>query len=194
MARQKNKEDMYRLIGSSNHTGEARGEEDFYASDPASIDGLLEKETFSKHIWEPACGMGHLSDKLKNLGYDVRESDLVLRKEGAEQKDFLFFNEDRFGGDIITNPPYALAQEFVEQSLKCVGEGHKVAMLLRLLFLESIERRRLFDIAPPIRVHVYSKRIRCYKNGEITDGGGALCYAWFVWEKGHKGTTTIDWI
>lgn len=149
MARQKNKEDMYRLIGSSNHTGEARGEEDFYASDPASIDGLLEKETFSKHIWEPACGMGHLSDKLKNLGYDVRESDLVLRKEGAEQKDFLFFNEDRFGGDIITNPPYALAQEFVEQSLKCVGEGHKVAMLLRLLFLESIERRRLFDIAPP---------------------------------------------
>lgn len=186
--------DIFRTIGASNHSDGERASEDFYASDPAALDGLLDRESFCRRVWEPACGMGHLSDKLKRLGYDVRESDLVVRKEGVEQRDFLFFNTEGYDGDIITNPPYAVAQEFVEQSLRCVSDGHKVAMLLKLLFLEGLERRKLFDVHPPIRVHVYSKRISCFKNGDMGVGGGALCYAWFVWEKGYNGKTTIDWI
>lgn len=188
------KESIFRTVGASNHSKGERANEDFYASDPVAIDGLLSKETFSHKIWEPACGMGHLSDRLKTHGFEVRESDLVLRKEGAEQKDFLFFNNDEWDGDIITNPPYNIARRFVEQSLQCVRQGGKVAMLLRLLFLESQERRELFNATPPLRVLVYSNRIRCYKNGIINKGSGVTCFAWFVWEKGYKGPTTIDWI
>lgn len=143
------KESIFRTVGASNHSEGERANEDFYASDPVAIDGLLSKETFSHKIWEPACGMGHLSDRLKKHGFEVRESDLILRKEGVEQKDFLFFNNDEWVGDIITNPPYNIARRFVEQSLQCVQRGGKVAMLLRLLFLESQERRKLFNSAPP---------------------------------------------
>ena len=42
-------------------------------------------------------------------------------------------------------------------------------------------------------------RILCAKNAEFEDarknlGAGAQAYAWFVWQKGYKGPTTIDWI
>jgi chromosomal replication initiation ATPase DnaA len=44
------------------------------------------------------------------------------------------------GGDIITNPPYSKAQEFVEQALKMIDEGRKVAMFLcRELTSETVE-------------------------------------------------------
>lgn len=190
----KNTDGIFKMLGASNHSKGERAEADFYASDPKAIDGLLSKEAFGRRIWEPACGMGHLSDRLRTFGHEVRESDLVLRKDGVEQMDFLLFNGEEWDGDIITNPPYSVAREFVEQSLRCVQGGRKVAMLLKLLFLESAERRVLFDAAPPVRIHVYSRRISCWKNGDASIGSGAMCYAWFVWEKGYKGSTTIDWI
>lgn len=32
-------------------------------------------------------------------------------------------------------------------------------------------------------------------NGDFDSiGSSATCYAWFVWEKGYKGKTTIDYI
>ena len=31
-------------------------------------------------------------------------------------------------------------------------------------------------------------------NGEFDLGSSAVCYAWFVWEKGFKGETIIRWI
>ena len=99
-----------------------------------------------------------------------------------------------FNGDIITNPPYKFAKEFVEQAIKSVPDGHKVAMFLRLLFLEGKQRRKLFDIYPPKTVYVSSSRIDCAKNGDFDSSNGmAQAYAWFVWEKGYSGSTTVKW-
>ena len=76
---------------------------DFYATDPNAVELLLKLETFNKNIWECACGEGHISNVLKANGYNVRESDLIIWKEGIEQLDFLKSNEI-WNGDIITNP------------------------------------------------------------------------------------------
>ena len=87
------------------------------------------------------------------------------------------------------------AQRFVEKALDCVEEGHKVAMLLKLTFLEGLERRKLFERTPPSRIWVFSKRVSCAKNGDFARyGNGAVCYAWFVFEKGFCGRPEIRWI
>ena len=102
--------------------------------------------------------------------------------------------------DIVTNPPYAQAQEFVEHAISLLTPGRKLAMFLRLVFLETKARRQLFDKYPPVRVYVASERLGCAPEGEfLTRKNGelywpsAVAYAWFIWEKGYKGPTTLHW-
>lgn len=67
-------------------------------------------------------------------------------------------------------------------------------MFLKLTFLEGKSRRELFRTQPPIRVWVSSSRLQCALNGDFKNfKGSALAYAWFIWMKGWKGTTTIKW-
>lgn len=107
--------------------------------------------------------------------------------------DFLS-SEEVFDGDIITNPPYKYAKQFVEHAIESVPEGHKVAMFLRLQFLEGKARRELFDKHPPKTVYVASSRISCAMGGNFDQyGKGAQAHAWFVWEKGYHGETIIKW-
>lgn len=62
-----NKNSIFKTLGASNHTDKERQNEDFYATDPISIDVLLNDGgvKLSSKVWECACGQGHLSEKLK---------------------------------------------------------------------------------------------------------------------------------
>ena len=187
-------ETVFRNLGASNHSKEIREENDYYATEPRAVKLLLDEETFNANIWECACGELHISNVLNEYGYNVRNSDLIKRVDEIEQLDFLQSNE-KWHGDIITNPPYKYAQEFIEKSIDLIEDGNKVAMLLRLQFLEGKRRKELFKKYPPKYVYVFSGRINCAKNGDfITYNSSALSYAWFVWEKGYKGETIIRWI
>lgn len=186
---------VFKTIGASNHSDEQRESHDFYATDIKSVEALLAHEHFAPKIWEPACGEGNISKTLIKHGYEVRESDIIDRM-GNEVKDFLFFNNETFDGDIITNPPYSKAKEFVEQSLKVIPDGNKVAMFLKITFLEGKARRALFQVAPPEKVLVFTERQICPKNNDYSKygNGSAMCFAWFIWTKGFKGKPTIDWL
>lgn len=125
-------------------------------------------------------------------GYNVKSTDLIYRGFGQGGIDFLNQTEI-FSGDILTNPPYKYAQEFVEHALDLINAGSKVIMFLKLTFLEGQERRRLFDTKQLKKVYVFSKRQQCAKNGIFT-GSSAVAYAWYVWEKGFKGQPIIEWV
>jgi hypothetical protein len=156
---------------------------DYYATEPRAIELLLEQEQFSELIWEPACGEGHISKVLEEHGHSVYSTDLIDRGYGLGGKDFL--NENGvFHGDIITNPPYKQAREFVEKALEVVAPGNKVAMFLKLSFLESKGRRELFRNNPPQAVYVSPSRLQCGKNG-VFGGSSTVAYAWFVWRRGY---------
>lgn len=129
-------------------------------------------------------------------GYDVYSTDLVNRGYGIPDIDFLKQYPDTENEmDIITNPPYKYAKEFVEHALEISKAGTKVAMFLKLTFLESENRRKMFEKYPPRTVYVSSKRLNCAKNGEFDKyGSSAAAYAWFVWEKGFTGKPIIEWI
>lgn len=161
------------------------------------MDLLLEQETFSKNVWECACGEGHLSERLIANDYKVISSDLIDRGYGTGGIDFLNCDK-KFNGDIITNPPYKFATEFIYKALDIIGEGNKVAMFLKIQFLEGKARKKLFTTYPPKTIYVSSSRLLCAKNAKfdemIAGGGSAVAYAWYVWEKNFKGETIIKWI
>lgn len=144
-----NSKSIYAPLGASNHSDSPRQEDDFYATDPIAAELLLKEESFSPQIWECACGTGHLADVFKKHGYQVRASDLIDRGYG-EVQDFLGMDVQVWDGDIITNPPYKFATEFIYKALSIIPDGHKVAMFLKVQFLEGKERRTLFDSTPPI--------------------------------------------
>lgn len=183
----------FRLLGASNHADHERQKDDFYATEPLATKLLVRIEDFEGDILEPACGQGHISKVLENYGYNVVSRDIVNRGYG-EVADFLSKRNTFFDGNIITNPPYKYAQEFVEKALSIIPYGKKVAMFLKLQFMESKSRRDLFKNNPPIRVWVSSARLKCAINADFAAvGSSAAAYAWFVWVKGFKGNTTLKW-
>jgi hypothetical protein len=191
-----NSNSIYKTLGASNHTDKERQSEDFYATEPRAAELLLELEDFNERIWECACGEGDLSKVFEKAGHKVLSTDLVYRGYGTGGVDFLQCTEV-FNGDIITNPPYKYAKEFVEKAIELVPDGHKVAMFLKLQFLEGKARRELFEKYPPKIVYVASGRLLCAKNGDFegmkAGGGSAVAYCWYIFEKGYKGDTIIKW-
>lgn len=197
-----NSNSIYKTLGASNHTDKEREQHDYYATEPKALELLLQLEEFSPHIWECACGEGHLSEVLKKYGYVVKSSDIVDRGyPGTEVIDFLKVSKEDIKNDvsrdIITNPPYKYAKDFIEKALEISMDGTKIAMFLKVQFLEGKARRELFDKHPPKRIYVASSRLLCAKNGEFEKmkqgGGSAVAYAWFIWEKGYKGEPVVRW-
>lgn len=192
-----NKQSVFSTLGAQNYAYEARESDDYYATEPLAVRELLKVEKFSPLVWECACGGGHISRELQAAGYQVLSTDIVDRHFGFV-RDFLDSSlpppANEF--DIVTNPPYSLAKEFVEQAMKITPDGHKVAMFLKLQFLEGIARRSLFRKYPPKIIYVSTKRLHCAKNGDFnkSNSASAVCYAWFVWEKGFMGDPIIKWI
>ena len=190
---------IFTPLGASNHSVHEREKHDYYATDPKALELLLEKETFSHYVWECACGEGHLSDVLKAHGYDVKSSDLIDRGyAGTEVKDFFKITQADVAADyqrdIITNPPYKCGQAFVEHALNLALPGTKLAMFLKIQFLEGQARRVLFEKYPPKTIYVSSSRLACAKNGEFQKKeSSAIAYAWYIWEKGYTGETVVKW-
>ena len=194
-----NKKTTYVTLGASNHTEVEREKDDYYATDPIAGRLLLELEDFND-ILEPSCGEGHLSKEFLVKGKSVHSSDLIDRHYG-EVKNFFEYTE--WNGDIITNPPYKFAKEFIEHSLSIIPTGRKVAMFLKTTFTETKGRKQFFINNPPKTIYVSSTRIPCYLNGKrfilnkktnkMVKVASAVAYSWFVWHKGFTGTTEMKW-
>jgi len=155
---------------------------------------LLKRESFIGNIFEPACGDGAISKILidKYPNQQIISSDLIDRGFGDTGIDFITYDFKNKVDNIVTNPPYGLATEFVTKSLEMTS--NKVAMLLKIQFLEGIKRYEMFKNSPLKTVYVFSQRLKIYKNGVKMNNSTMMCFAWFVWEHGYKGKPTIDWI
>jgi hypothetical protein len=151
----------------------------------------MEREKFDGVVWEPACGNGAMSEVI--MGYNVVvSSDIVNRGYGDWFGDFLL--ESQTCENIITNPPFKYAQAFVEQAKKLADK--KIAMFLKLVFLESSSRYKMFqDKSFPLKtVYVFCKRVPIYKAGMEMKNSGLVAYAWFVWDKKYQGKPYLEWI
>lgn len=83
---------------------------------------------------------------------------------------------------VVMNPPFSLAQPFVERALR---EAPIVAALLRLNWLAGL-KRVAFHRAHPADVHVLPRR------PSFTGKGTDACeYAWFIWSPNGGGRWSV---
>lgn len=163
---------------------------DFYPTPEWATYALIEHEKFSGDIWECACGDGAMSRVLEQTSSKVVSSDLYERGYGESGIDFT--KSSRIHDNIVTNPPFHSAEDFVERGIAL--SKSKFALLLRLAFLEGARRQQsIFSKIPPARVWVFSERITFYPRGAAQAGTGTVAYAWFVWDKSHSGTSELKW-
>ena len=172
----------------------AEHRDDFYATPPEAIQALLEVESFNGTIWECCCGDGAIVNVLRNTGHRVYATDLVGRgcPESESRVDFLLEPLPGFYvGAIVTNPPYALADQFVRHALT-LGVP-KIAMLLRLAFLESDRRSSILDGGKLARVYPFRNRLPMMHRQGWTgkQSSSSIAFAWFVWKIDHRGPTEL---
>lgn len=164
---------------------------DFYPTPAWATLALTENESFNGSIWECACGDGAMSQVLTRTGSDVYSSDLYDRGFGEVGIDFR--TARRVSENIITNPPFNSAEDFVRSGLS--NARGKLALLLRLAFLEGAGRQHsIFSKAPPTRVWVFSERITFYPKNAERKGSGTTAYAWFVWDMNNIGKCELRWL
>jgi hypothetical protein len=172
---------------------------DRYDTAPPAVHALLAVEKLPKLIWEPACGKGNIVKVLNAAGHIVIATD--IRKRGCPDSalcDFLNPGDRVNDADcILTNPPYSFATQFISKAL---DQCPLVIMLLRLNYLEGgtpktaagRERAQVLDRLS--RVHVFANRLpMMHRAGwKGPRASSAIAFAWYVWDRDHKGPTTID--
>jgi hypothetical protein len=118
-----------------------------------------------------------MSRVLELTGNKVISSDLYDRGYGEAGHNFL--TSTRVCDNIVTNPPYNSAEDFVRNALR--NSRRKFALSLRLAFLEGKWRyHTILGPTPPSHVWTFSERITFYPRGAVRKGSGTTAYAWFV--------------
>jgi hypothetical protein len=173
---------------------------DNYSTPTWAVEAMLKHETFEGYILEPAAGEGNIVRVLREhvlcIPNDRRvfSGDIRPIETCDYHRDFLdpYSYQDKTFGAVVTNPPFSLALPFAQRSLEVAST--KVALFLRIQFLESEARRPFLESSPLKNVYIFSKRVSLYPEGSETKGGGTQCFAWFVWEHGYKGRPMIWWV
>jgi hypothetical protein len=184
----------------------ARIEHDTYSTPAWCVHRLLERCALPGGRWlEPCGGDGAILRAVAEVRTDVTWDAIDIRAEceaplrrytpsvgiGDFLKDFEF-THSRYDV-LLSNPPYALAAEFVDAGLKV---ARFVALLLRLNFLGTEGRATLFHERMP-RVFVLPNRPTFMVRMSLDRKGrrrrtiaDATEYAWMVWESGVAQRTS----
>ena len=205
-----NKKSVSTMLGmSTTWHPEQRAAGDYYTTDPTAVEqfinhyhkiSLFAREFFYTKIWEPACGCGNISKVLESKGYNVISTDLYDRGYGKSGVDFLTAELPFECNTIITNPPYALADDFVKHAMDILPIGGRYFALMNLSYLAGQKRfKEIYDKGYLHAIHVYPHRINCYKNNEDTGHSSPVNYAWFEYRKisPHRNIrfyVSIHWI
>ena len=157
--------------------------------------------------WEPAVNRGSLFHGLTGYFDQTHASDIYNYDyvRNCHAVDFLWTgSEDEFAPVdwIITNPPFRLAEQFIDRALDVAKVG--CAMLLRTGFLHGGQRyEKLFKDRPPTCVLHFAERVVILKgrlvragatdwigtriarernpDAPIKKASTATDYSWFIW-------------
>ena len=177
---------------SGQHLRSERGH-DLYETPACATEALLKVEpALPLWLWEPCAGRGAITRVLRDHGHVVIASDLIDYGNLDFVRDFLLESKMLAGCDaVVTNPPYDIADEFVRHALDL---SPRVYLLLGLAFLESIRRTDVLERRGLARVHVFRRRLPMMHRDQWAGprASSAIPFAWFVWERDHRGPAAID--
>ena len=144
---------------------------------------------------EPAANRGHMVKPLSEYFGTVEASDIHDYGAGYPVQDYLFGPPPSVVDWTITNPPFRLAEQFIQRALDTSREG--CAMIVRSAFLEGGGRyRTLFGQAErrPSIILQFSERVVMHKGTLTQKGSTATAYCWIIWLNEETQRTTFDWI
>lgn len=165
---------------------------DAYMTPACATRALLSAEQPPHWCWDPCAGRGAIAKVLRDAGHAAICSDIVERDFPLHfVRDFLAEAEAPAAQCVITNPPYRLAQQFVEHALDLVPV---VMMLLPLRFLASERRTGILEGGKLHRVHIFRNRLPMMHRDGWTGprASSSIDFAWFVWRHDHAGPITVD--
>lgn len=123
----------------------------------------------------------------------VEASDIFDYGAGYPVRDYLFGPLPADVDWTITNPPFRLAQAFIDRGLR--SSRHGVAMLVRSAFLEGVTRHReLFVVTPPMRILQFTERVVMHRGKLAPKGSTATAYCWVVWTGPAQQNPEFEWI
>lgn len=175
-----------------------RDPHDWYVEAEWCSQRLFDEEKFSGNVTDPACGTGRIIQAAIDHGYGSGARDIVCRTR-LSMTIFDFLAEDQgvlVVENIVCNPPFKHADQFVKLSLqRAVG---KVAMLLPATWHCGSARARWLETTPLRRVLTLTPR-PSMPPGAVLEagqkpGGGTKDFAWYIWERGHKGPWEGGWL
>ena len=141
---------------------------------------------------EPAANRGHMVAPLREYFGRVLASDVHDYGVGFAVEDYLFGGDPTAVDWTIANPPFRLAEQFIERASRT--SRHGFAMIVRSAFLEGQGRfDRLFSVNPPSHVLQFTERVVMHKGRLAPEGSTATAYAWLVWIEGES-PTKLEWI
>jgi hypothetical protein len=140
---------------------------------------------------EPAANRGHMVRPLAEYFASVEAADIFDYGAGFPQNDYLFGSLPEAVDWTITNPPFRLAEQFIERMAASSRQGY--AVIVRAAFLEGQGRfERLFSQNPPSHVLQFTERVVMHKGRLAPEGSTATAYAWLVWM--GDSHTRLHWI
>lgn len=161
-----------------------RKKADFYPTPADATQGLLNVNPppAGVHIWEPACGKGHISRVLLANGYTVASTDLRHTGYGLGGVNFLQAkpSPDTPAQGIFSNPPFDLAEAFIRHALE-VCEVEYLALLLKSNYWHAKSRVALKQKHPPTGEHPVTWRIAFLE--EERGKSPLMDCTWYVWDK-----------
>lgn len=176
---------------------EAHDSLDDFPTPPWATRALCERLRYLR-LWEmtarePAANRGHMVKPLRQYFGSVEASDIFDYGAGFQQADYLFGPPPNPVHWTITNPPFRLAEQFIQRMIETSTVG--CAIIVRSAFLEGVGRyQNLFSKTPPALVMQFVERAPMVKGRLDKDAASATAYSWLVWNAGHKGNTTLEWI
>jgi hypothetical protein len=178
------------MVGARSRKRERR-EHDFYPTtewEPTAA--LVEAEASALdglRIWEPACGAGDMARELLARGVRLDWStDLVDRGFGEGGVDFLAAPAPEGCDGIISNPPFNIADRFIERAIGDHGFTY-VALLLKATYWNAGRRIGLHRRFPPTAYLPLGFRV------DFTgEGQPPMDLFWFIWDARAAGTVRFQ--
>lgn len=165
-----------------------------------AIESILDVELTTLSVFDPCSGLGAITWVCEGRNLYVESLDIVewhkifperCNVRGPVWKgDFLTWDIDLSNDTVVMNPPFSKACEFVDHARKL--DARKIICFQRQAWRESAGRREWWEKNPPARVWVCGARANCWRfdllgSEKAEKSGSPTSYAWYVWERGHKG-------
>lgn len=199
------KKSSLHIASRGNGDSSGKVEVDYFPTEPCFVDLLVDRGQLKhKKVWEPACGDGSISERLKSRGFDVVSEDLHDYGYGRHGVDFMtstppmfeFANlENERVDSLITNPPFCLFEQFFHRAWSH-WQVEELALLCSVPSLAASKRRQreVFAAYPPARILLVVDKMRI----RGVDGSCRISvfnHAWVIWQKNtskKKRETVID--